>query len=75
MPRAGPTSTVCTHPTGVLVRFAVTLQPGTITVARMGEESRGLVPKGWGCPSSLRHLGREPPSSEPECLVETHLST
>lgn len=43
---------------------AVTLQAGTVTVARMGAESRGLGPKGWGCPSS-----------EPGRLVETHLPT
>ena len=54
---------------------AVTLQAGTVTVARMGAENRGLGPKGWGCPSSLYTIWRGPPSSEPGRLVETHLPT
>ena len=44
---------------------AVTLQAGTVTVARMDAESRGLGPKGWGCPALSTPSGEGPPAQSP----------
>lgn len=65
LPRWTRQHPVCTHSTGVPVRFAVTLQPGTITVARMGAEQRPRS-QGVGVPQlPLHHLGRGPPAQSP----------